>query len=221
MSHITQNIKKLRAEIPFDVKIVAISKTHSVKQIREAMESGHNIFGESRVQELIAKYKQISDVQWHMVGHLQTNKVKLIVPFVHMIQSVDSLRLIDEINKQAINHNRVIDCLLQVHIAREEAKFGFSEPELIKLIEKGAFENLKHVKICGLMGMATFTDDMNAVRLEFRRLNNFFKLLRKSYFCDNPFFTELSMGMSADYNIAIEEGATIIRPGSTIFAKKY
>ena len=217
MSRIVQNINELRSQIPNGVKIVAISKNQKIEKILEAMEAGQKIFGESKVQELDIKQKQIPEAQWHMVGHLQTNKVKQIVSFVSMIQSVDSLRLLVEIDKQASKYNRVIDCLLQIHIAREETKFGFSQQEIIELLEAGAIQSLLHVRICGLMGMATYTDDTEAVRSEFRGLADFFKSLRKNFYSDELSFCELSMGMSDDYTIAIEEGATIIRPGSIIF----
>ena len=220
MSHIAQNINDLRSKIPQQVKIVAISKTHSVEKIREAMEAGQTIFGESKVQELTGKQQQIPEAQWHLVGHLQTNKVKQIVPYVSMIQSVDSLRLLEEIDRQASKCGRVIDCLLQIHIAREETKFGFYSHKVISLLEAGSIQSLQHVRICGLMGMATFTTDVTAVRAEFRDLCEFFVRLRREYYSGEPSFCELSMGMSADYHIAVEEGATMIRPGSTIFEKK-
>jgi len=217
MSHIAQNINELRSRIPSDVKLVAVSKTKTITEIREAMDAGIVYFGESKVQELTAKRQHIPNVQWHQVGHLQTNKVKYIAPFVHMIQSVDSYRILEEINRQAKKHNRVIDCLLQVHIAKEESKFGFSEDEIVDLLEDKLLQHFNHVRLCGLMGMATFTDDMEAVRKEFRGLADFFRRIREKYFSEIPSFCELSMGMSDDYPIAIEEGATIVRIGSTIF----
>jgi len=217
MDHIYQNISELRSHIPSHVKIVAVSKTKTVAEIREAMNAGVIYFGESKVQELTAKHKHIPDAKWHLIGHLQTNKVKYIAPFVQMIQSVDSLRVLEEIDRQAGKHNRIIDCLLQIHIAREETKFGLSEKETVDLLEN---QNFKHVRICGLMGLATFTDDMEAVRREFRGLADFFQQIRQAYFPDNLSFCELSMGMSDDYPIAIEEGATIVRIGSSIFGKR-
>ena len=220
MNHIVQNINELRSNVPSHVKIIAISKTKSVPKIREAMSAGQIFFGESKVQELSQKHEQISDAQWHLIGHLQTNKVKYIACFVQMIQSVDSLSILEEIDRQAGRCHRVIDCLLQIHIAREETKYGFSEREAVELMESNALPKLKHVRICGLMGIATFTDDMAAVRSEFRGLANFFQRVRREYFPEDPAFCELSMGMSDDYPIAIEEGATMVRIGSLIFGKR-
>ena len=220
MNQIAQNINELRSLFPSNVKIIAVSKTKIVPKIREAMLAGQIFFGESKVQELMEKFEQIPEAQWHLIGHLQTNKVKYIAPFVQMIQSVDSLRILEEINHQAGKCNRIINCLLQIHIAREETKFGFSEQEVIDYFESGVCKNLKHVRICGLMGIATFTDDRDAIREEFRRLANFFQRIRREYFSDNPSFCELSMGMSDDYDIAIEEGATMVRIGSLIFGER-
>ena len=220
MNHIIQNINKLRLQIPSHVKIVAVSKTKTVSEIREAIEAGQLCFGENKVQELTSKHEQIPEAQWHLIGHLQTNKVKYVAPFVQMIQSVDSLRVLEEIDRQAGKCNRVIDCLLQIHIAREESKFGFSEQEIIELLNSGVRQNLKHVRICGLMGIATFTDDMDVVRKEFRGLVNFYQRVRKEYFPEDTSFCELSMGMSDDYQVAIEEGATMVRIGSLIFGKR-
>ena len=220
MNQIARNINKLRSQIPSHVKIIAVSKTKTVPKIREAMDAGQLFFGESKVQELLEKYEHIPDAQWHLIGHLQTNKVKYVASFVQMIQSVDSLRILEEINRQANRCNRIIDCLLQIHIAREETKFGFSEQETIELLESNVLPNLKHVRICGLMGIATFTDDMEAVRMEFRGLANFFQRIRNQYFKEISSFSELSMGMSDDYPIAIEEGATMVRIGSFIFGER-
>ena len=186
----------------------------------ELMKTGQIIFGENKTQELVEKHKYIPEAQWYFIGHLQTNKVKYVAPFVQMIQSVDSFRVLEEISRQAEKHNRVIDCLLQIHIAREEAKFGLSEKETIELLDKDAWKNLKHIRICGLMGIATFTDDMDVVRSEFRGLANFFRHVQRSYFSETPSFCELSMGMSDDYRIAIEEGSTMMRIGSLIFGKR-
>ena len=220
MKHIVKNINELRSNVPAHVKIVAVSKTKTLSEIHEAMKAGLVFFGESKMQELTAKYEQAPDIQWHFIGHLQTNKVKYIVPFVKMIQSVDSLRVLKEIDLQARKHNRVVDCLLQMHIAREENKFGFSEREIFYLMEDSNFTDLKNVRICGMMGMATFTDDMDAVRMEFRKFANFFKHIKNTYYPSELSFCELSMGMSDDYHVAIEEGATMVRIGSSIFDKK-
>ena len=220
MNHIIQKINELVLQIPSHVTIVAISKTRTVPEIREAIGAGQMIFGESKVQELTGKYEQIPEVQWHLIGHLQTNKIKYVVPFIRMIQSVDSFRVLEEINRQAGQFNRVIDCLLQIHIAREETKFGFSEHEAIGLLENPALQGFKNIRLCGLMGMATFTDDVKTVREEFRGLSRFFHRIRNEYFSSDVSFCELSMGMSDDYRIAIEEGATMVRIGSLIFGER-
>jgi len=220
MNHIIQNINELRSFIPPCVKIIAVSKTKTVSEIREAMQAGQIIFGESKVQEMVAKHEQIPEAAWHFIGHLQTNKIKFIAPFVQMIHSTDSFRVLEEIDRQAEKCNRIIDCLLQIYIAREETKFGLSEQEAIELLNHSALPDLKHVRICGLMGMATFTDDTEIIRSEFRGLADFFQRIRRDYFPDDPSFCELSMGMSDDYQIAIEEGATIVRIGSSIFGKR-
>lgn len=220
MYHIAQNINELRSHIPPHVKIVAVSKTKIVPEIRQAIQAGQFVFGENKVQELTTKYEQIPDAQWHMIGHLQTNKVKYITPFVQMIHSVDSFRVLEEIDKHAAKCNHIIDCLLQIHIAREEAKFGLSEDEALQLLDHPAFPGLKHIRICGLMGVATFTEDMTEVRREFRELANFFQQIKKEYFQSELSFCELSMGMSDDYRIAIEEGSTMVRIGSLIFGKR-
>jgi len=220
MNYIIQNINELRLQIPSHVKIIAVSKTKTVSEICEAMKAGQLNFGENKVQELTTKHEHLPDAQWHLIGHLQTNKVKYVASFVRMIQSVDSFRLLEEINRQAGKYNRVIDCLLQIHIAREETKFGLNEQEAIKLLNHHSFHLMKHIRICGLMGMATFTDDMEAVRMEFRGLARFFHRIRQDFFPHDPSFCELSMGMSDDYPIAIEEGATMVRIGSSIFGKR-
>jgi pyridoxal phosphate enzyme (YggS family) len=218
---ISDNIKAALAEIPPHIKLVAISKTKPAEMIMEAYHAGQKIFGENKVQELCAKYEQLPrDIEWHMVGHLQTNKIKYIAHFVHLIHSVDSMGLLMEINKQGEKHKRKINCLLQVHIAKEETKFGFSEEELIQLIHSDALSLLKNVSICGLMGMATFTDDTNQIRNEFRQLYNTYESLKKLKFLNHPEFKDISMGMSSDYLIAIEEGSTIVRIGSKIFGER-
>ena len=183
---------------------------------RSVMKMGQFIFGENKAQELVEKHEYISKAQWHFIGHLQTNKVRYVAPFVQMVQSVDSFRVLEEISRQAKKNNRVIDCLLQIHIAREEDKFGLSEEEAIELLDNGAWKNLKHIRICGLMGIATFTDDMDVVRGEFRGLANFFRHVQRTYFSETSSFCELSMGMSDDYRIAIEEGSTIDRKSTRL-----
>ena len=220
MTDIAQNINHLRMYIPSRIKIIAVSKTKTVPQIREVYQTGQVCFGENKVQELSGKYRQFPDAEWHFIGHLQTNKVKYIAPFVQMIQSADSFRVLEEINRQAGKNHRIIDCLLQIHIAREETKSGLSERETVELLDRYAWQNLKHIHLCGLMGIATFTDDEAVIRSEFRGLASFFQRIRRDYFSDDPSFCEISMGMSDDYTIAIEEGATIVRIGSSIFGKR-
>jgi len=221
MTDIELNIKNLREQIPPQVKLVAVSKTKPVSDILEAYNTGQRIFGENRVQELLNKKDLLPvDIEWHLIGHLQTNKVKLIVPFISMIQSVDSFRLLKTINDEARKINRKINCLLQLHIAREETKFGFSIQEVTEMIDDSSFRELDSVRICGLMGMATFTDDEKVVRSEFGYLAGCFRNLLSSRFSGNPDFKEISMGMSGDFYIAIEEGSTMIRIGSLIFGER-
>jgi len=218
---IPEQLVKLKSELPQHVKLIAVSKTHPVSVIMEAYNAGHKIFGENRVQELLSKYDEMpKDIEWHLIGHLQTNKVKYIAPFVSLIHSVDSLKLLSVIDKEAQKCNRVIDCLLQVYIASEETKFGLSADELHELLQNPEFEKLQNVRVCGLMGMATFTDNMEQVRMEFRFLRNLFNEVKQTYFQNHPWFKELSMGMSSDYRIAIEEGSTMVRIGSNIFGHR-
>lgn len=204
-----------------NVQLVAVSKTKPVEAIQAAYGLGQRTFGENRAQELAEKQPALpDDIQWHMIGHLQRNKVKFITPFVHLIHSIDSKRLLKQVNKDARKHGRVIGCLLQVHIAREESKFGFDEAELIALLDSGLLDGLKNVRVCGLMGMATFTDDMDRVRAEFRGLNDLFLKVKGDYFANDTAFKELSMGMSGDYKVAMEEGSTMVRVGSLIFGER-
>ncbi|MGM0666151.1 MAG: YggS family pyridoxal phosphate-dependent enzyme [Bacteroidota bacterium] len=222
MSEIAENIKLLRKELPEKVKLVAVSKTKPVEDIMEAYNAGHRAFGENRVQELLGKYEHLpSDVQWHMIGHLQRNKVKYIAGFIHLIESVDSEKLLRAINKEALKAGRVIDCLLQFHIAREETKFGFSSEEAVEMIESGLTDELKNVNIRGVMGMATFTDDMERVRSEFIFLRSVYEDLKKRFFSRDNNFCEISMGMSGDYKVALEEGSTMIRIGTLVFGARY
>jgi len=202
-------------------KLVAVSKTHPVEKVKEAYDAGQRIFGENKVQEMCAKQPQLpTDIEWHLIGHLQTNKVKQVAPFVSLIHSVDSLKLLEEINKQGKKIGRVIPCLLQVFIANEETKFGFDERELIELIELRAIAFLDHVKIDGLMGMATFTDNKDQVRQEFKSLKSLSDKIRKMNLPPNIEMKELSMGMSQDYEIAIKEGSTLVRIGTAIFGSR-
>jgi len=221
MSDIAGNITTLKSQIPTSVKLVAVSKTKPVSDIQIAYDSGQRIFGENKVQELLNKYNLLpSDIEWHLIGHLQTNKVKLITPFIRMIHSIDSFKLLLAVNSEANKINRVIDCLLQIHIASEETKFGFSMCDLSEILQSEDVSYLKNIRICGVMGMATFTSNAGQVRKEFSFLKNCFNSLRNNHFISNPDFKEISMGMSGDYQIAIEEGSTMVRIGSLIFGER-
>ncbi|MBS3771322.1 MAG: YggS family pyridoxal phosphate-dependent enzyme [Bacteroidales bacterium] len=218
---IAENIYKFRKELPEGVKLVAITKTKPNEDIMEAYQAGHKIFGENKVQELVSKYQDLpKDIEWHMVGHLQSNKVKYIAPFVHLIHGVDRPKLFNVIDKEGKKNNRVLDVLMQFHIAREETKFGFNLQEAKELLDSEAFNNYDFIKVRGLMGMATFTEDMEQVRSEFRELVNIFNKLKENYFPNDPAFKEISMGMSNDYHVALEEGTTMVRIGSLIFGKR-
>ena len=218
---IQENIRKLRAEIPGHVAIIAVSKRKPVKDIMQAYEAGHRIFGENRVQELIEKQALLpGDIDWHMIGHLQTNKVKYIAGFVDMIHSVDSLKLALAIDREADKTGRVIPVLLQVYIADEESKFGFSEDELNSLLDSQEISVLRNIRIDGLMGMATYTEDLEKIRSEFRYLGEVFSRVKNAYFAGSDHFRQISMGMSGDYEIAIEEGSTMIRVGTVIFGAR-
>jgi len=221
MPNIGGNISYLKSQLPSNVKLVAVSKTKPVSDIEIAYDAGQRIFGENRVQELLNKINLLpADIQWHLIGHLQTNKVKHIVPFISMIQSVDSMKLLYTIDTEANKINKVIDCLLQIHIASEETKFGFSMCELSDYLRAEDIMLLKNVRICGVMGMATFTSDIIAVRKEFAFLKKCFHSLKNSYFNSNRYFNEISMGMSGDYEIAVQEGSTMVRIGSLIFGER-
>jgi pyridoxal phosphate enzyme (YggS family) len=221
VSDIASNIISLKQEIPSSVKIIAVSKTKSVDEIMEAYNMGHRVFGENRVQELLSKKDRLpSDIEWHYIGHLQSNKAKYIVPFVSLIHSVDSFRLLKVINSEAEKSGRVVDCLLQFYIAIEQTKFGFSIDEVREMILSEEFKHIRNVRICGIMGMATFTDDIEQVRSEFRQLKIYFNELENDFFSDKPSFREISMGMSGDFRIALEEGSTILRIGSIIFGER-
>ncbi|MFW5793162.1 MAG: YggS family pyridoxal phosphate-dependent enzyme [Bacteroidota bacterium] len=221
MSNIVANFKSVRNNIPGKVKLIVISKTKPTDDIMQVYRCGHRLFGESKVQELIPKYEELpKDIQWHIVGHLQRNKVKYIAPFISMIHSVDSLKLLKEINKEAEKSKRTIDCLLQIHIAKEETKFGMDNAELNELLSSQVFKNFKNVKICGLMGMATFTENTKQIRKEFNELHNLFISIKERYFSQDNSFKEISMGMTDDYEIAVECGTTMVRVGSAIFGKR-
>lgn len=218
---ISNNLSAVRKNIPADVQLVCVSKFHPDEALLEAYKAGERIFGESKVQEMCGKYERLpKDIQWHFIGHLQTNKIKYIVPFVELIHGVDSYKLLVEIDKQAAKINRVVNCLLQVHIAIEETKFGFSPEELLDTLRAGGWQSLQHVKICGLMGMATFTDTKIQVKAEFRELKTLFDQAKSDYFAEEPAFKNLSMGMSDDFQLAIEEGSNMVRVGSLIFGNR-
>jgi pyridoxal phosphate enzyme (YggS family) len=214
---IAENLKKIKDSLPPQVTLVAVSKTHGEAEIMEAYRAGHRAFGENKVQELVGKWESLpKDIEWHMIGHLQRNKVKYLAGFVSLIHGVDSLRLLEEIDKRAAGHDRVIDCLLQVHIARETSKFGFDEKELEGVLQEEVLSSLPNVRIRGLMGMATFTDDADLVASEFRYLKSLFD----RFMAGREHADILSMGMSGDYPIAIAEGSTMVRIGSSIFGER-
>lgn len=218
---IKENLNKVRATVPNDVTLIAVSKTKPVTDLQEAYDAGQRIFGENKALEMRDKHQELpKDIQWHFIGHLQTNKIKYIAPFVSLIHSIDSISLLEAINKEAVKNNRVIDCLLQFHIAKEETKFGLDIEEAEEMLKSDSYKNLNNINIIGVMGMATFTDDVNQIRNEFKSLKNIFNILKERYFQDKESFKEISMGMSDDYPIAIEEGATMVRVGSKIFGAR-
>lgn len=221
MSNITDHLKQVWGELPAGVRLVAVSKFHPNEAILEAYHAGQRIFGESKVQEMNAKHDSLpADIEWHFIGHLQSNKVKYIAPYVSLIHGIDSLHLLTEVDKQGAKAGRTIDCLLQIHIAQEETKFGFSPDECRQMLAEGQWRALQHVRLCGLMGMATNTDDMNQVQQEFNRLHSLFTEIKASWFANAPWFRELSMGMSHDYHEAIRAGSTLVRVGSHIFGER-
>ena len=218
---IQENLQKILANIPEGVTLLAVSKTKPESDILEAYNYGIRNFGENKVQEMVGKYENLpKDIKWHLIGHLQTNKVKYMASFVSLIHRVDSLNLLETINKEAVKVNRVIPCLLQFHIASEETKFGLSEDEAYALLESDSYKAMKNVEICGVMGMATNTENMDVVRSEFKHLKQIFDNLHEKYFAASTTFETISMGMSHDYQIAIEEGSTIVRIGSSIFGER-
>jgi len=221
MSDISGNIRYLKSQIPKSVKLIAVSKTMPVSDIMEVYNAGQRCFGENRVQEILNKKDLLpADIEWHLIGHLQSNKVKATIPYVAMIQSVDTFRLLTTINSEAQKVNRIVDCLLQIYIADEETKFGFNMKELTEIGDANGFSTLKNVNICGVMGMATFTNDLNKVQKEFGYLADCFKTLGEKYFSAYPLFKEISMGMSGDYEAAIQQGSTMVRIGSLIFGER-
>lgn len=221
MGEIAGNIKKITETLPSGVSLIAVSKTRSIEEIKEAYQTGHRLFGENKVQELLTKKDLLPvDIQWHIIGHLQTNKVKQIVSFISMIESVDSLKLMELINRESLKAGRVTDILLQVHIATEETKFGFGIDEIQILDWKAISEGLPNIRIRGLMGMASFSEDDSLVHSEFRKLKSLFVSLRDKYFGNIDYFSEVSMGMSGDWEMAVAEGSTMIRVGSAIFGQR-
>ena len=222
---IAANIEKIRQQLPSHVKLIAVSKTKPIEMLQEAYAAQQRAFGENKVQEVVNKYPLMPlDTEWHLIGHLQTNKVKYIAPFIHLIHAVDSIKLLEAINKEALKNNRVINVLLQVYIAKEETKFGLSNEEVFELLNHSTTHQLKNVNICGLMGMATYTENTQQIEQEFENLHQFFNTLKQEI---NKYpilklesFTELSMGMSSDYELAIKHGSTMIRVGSNIFGER-
>jgi len=218
---ISDNIHSIKKNIPLGVKLVAVSKFHSADAVNEAYNAGQRLFGESRMQEINQKHTLLpQDIEWHFIGHLQTNKVKSIIPYIHTIHSVDSWKLLQEIDKQASVIQKPICCLLEVHIAQEDAKYGFSYDDCIQLMNANLWKDLRYAYIGGVMGMATNTDDTGRIRSEFRDLKNFYNKIKADYFPNDDRFIEISMGMSDDYMIAVEEGSTMIRVGSSIFGHR-
>ncbi|RYJ51966.1 YggS family pyridoxal phosphate-dependent enzyme [Flavobacterium petrolei] len=214
---IANNLLQIKSTLPEHVTLVAVSKTKPVSDLMEAYEAGQRIFGENKIQEMAEKWEQMpKDIQWHMIGHVQTNKVKFMAPFVSLIHGVDSLKLLQEINKQAQKSSRIIDCLLQIHIAEEETKFGLDEEELASLLSSSEFHKMKNIRIVGLMGMATFTDNKDQIKKEFLHLKTIFDKT-KELKTENCQLETISMGMSGDYQLAIECGSTMVRIGSSIF----
>lgn len=213
---ISQKLTTIKSTLPGKVTLVAVSKTKPITEIMEAYNAGQRDFGENKIQEMAEKWEQMpKDIRWHMIGHVQRNKVKYMAPFVHLIHAVDSLKLLKEINKQAKKNNRVIHCLLQVFIAREETKFGLDPEELIELLDSDEYKNLQHIKVIGLMGMATFTENENQIKSEFESIQNLYYELKEKHE-----FTELSIGMSGDYQIALKCDSTMVRIGSAIFGER-
>lgn len=221
MSEIARNLKQVLADLPEGVRLVAVSKFHPLEMLRDAYDAGQRVFGENHVQELQQKAGQMpKDVEWHLIGHLQTNKVKYIVPYISMIESVDSLKLLQEINKQAAKCDRVVNVLLELHIAEEETKYGLTFDACRELLASGEWRELKNVKICGLMMMASFVDDKQQIRSEMLSAADFFDEVKAQYFADDEAFCERSWGMSHDYPIAVECHSTMVRVGTTIFGER-
>ena len=219
--NIAENLQQVLSELPDGVRLVAVSKFHPNEAIEEAYQAGQRIFGESKVQEMTAKYESLpKDIEWHFIGHLQSNKIKYMIPYVAMIHGIDTYKLLAEVNKQAGKAGRTVNCLLQIHVAQEETKFGFSPEECREMLDAGEWKALAHVRICGLMGMASNTDNIEQINGEFRLLSSLFKEIKENWFADSDVFRELSMGMSHDYHEAIASGSTLVRVGSKIFGER-
>ncbi len=215
---ISDNLHRILNSLPASVKLIAVTKKRSLREIEELYRNGYNVFGENRVQDLVERYSTLpKDIEWHLIGHLQTNKVKNIAPFVSLIHSVDSLKLLQIINKEAQKCNRIIPCLLQFYIADEETKFGLSVEEAEKLLSSETFSEMKNIQIVGVMGMASNTDNQTQIKEEFVALASIFNSLKSNHFQDKSFFKEISMGMSSDYLLAVEQGSTMVRVGSALF----
>jgi pyridoxal phosphate enzyme (YggS family) len=218
---IAENVLNIRASIPPNITMVAVSKTQPVGAILEAYAAGQRVFGENKALEAAEKRALLpADIEWHFIGHLQTNKVKYIAPFISLIHSIDSLNLLKEVNKEAQKNGRIIDCLIQFYIATEESKFGFTPGQVNELLEAESFRALQHVRITGVMGMASFSDDTALVRREFRTLRGYFQEMKDRHFSENDSFSIISMGMSGDYTLAIEEGSTMVRIGTLLFGER-
>ncbi|GEP50876.1 YggS family pyridoxal phosphate enzyme [Flavobacterium noncentrifugens] len=217
---IEKNLLEIKSELPENVTLVAVSKTKPVSELMEAYNAGQRIFGENKIQEMADKFEQMpKDIEWHMIGHVQTNKVKFMAPFVSLVHGVDSLKLLEEIDKQAQKNNRIIDCLLQIHIAEEETKFGLDEIELFEILQSETFKSLKNIQVKGLMGMATFTENEQQIKKEFTILKQLFDKVNALSIINYP-LSIISMGMSGDYKIAIDCGSTMVRIGSSIFGNR-
>lgn len=221
MSAIANEITKIKSSLPATTRLIAVSKTKPVEDLQQAYDAGQRVFGENKALEMRDKHEVLpNDIQWHFIGHLQTNKIKYIISYVSLIHSIDSCNLLNEVNIAATKKDRVVDCLLQFHIADEDTKYGLSFDEAQELLNSPEYKAMNNIRIVGVMGMATFTDNQDQIRQEFRNLKSIFDRLKEQYFADNDSFKEISMGMSDDYPIAIEEGSTLIRVGSVIFGKR-
>ena len=221
MSAIANEITKIKSSLPATTRLIAVSKTKPVEDLQQAYDAGQRVFGENKALEMRDKHEVLpNDIQWHFIGHLQTNKIKYIISYVSLIHSIDSCNLLNEVNIAAAKKDRLVDCLLQFHIAAEDTKYGLSFDEAQDLLNSPEYKAMNNIRIVGVMGMATFTDNQDQIRQEFRNLKSIFDRLKEQYFADSDSFKEISMGMSDDYPIAIEEGSTLIRVGSAIFGKR-